>query len=198
MDEIEQKQSGEIVLPVEWYYPKGTRSRYANNILVRTGLYEIIIAFFEVQWPDLLDGEELRELEATHIECVSKVIVRPELVPNLIEILGTRPESSLPLEEVPSLASWQSSEGTQSSYANNMVVQSGQYEVIVSFFEGQLPLIFGTPEETKKQIEKLESVRAECVSKISIPSQLLPVLINTLKTSLEDYLRLKEHYHRGS
>ncbi len=59
---------------------------------------------------------------------------------------------------------WYIPEGTQSHYANNVLVQAGQYEIIISFFETQLPILLGSPKENKRKLEELGSVRADVVS----------------------------------
>jgi len=186
-EQLKQEQSGVTDLPIEWHFPEGMLSRYANSVLVRAGLYEMTIAFLEVQWPDLLD-KEFEELEATRVECVGKIIVRTALVPALIDMLECRPESHQQLEKVPSPGNWDFSEGIPSRYANNMIVQAGQCEAIISFFETQLPIVVGNRKNIGKQIEKL---RLDCVGKISVPPQLLPVLIKALKSGLERHDQLK-------
>jgi Protein of unknown function (DUF3467) len=86
---------------------------------------------------------------------------------------------------------WHFPEDVQSRYANNVLVQNSQYEFIISFFEMQFPLLLGSPEENKVKLEDMESIRAECVSKIIIPHELMQGLINSLQTELEKYRSLK-------
>lgn len=86
---------------------------------------------------------------------------------------------------------WHIPEGVQGRYANNMLVQAGQYEIVISFFETQLPVLLGQPEENKRKLEELGSIRAEFVSKIIVPPDLVPVLINALEVGLENYRQAK-------
>ncbi len=86
---------------------------------------------------------------------------------------------------------WHIPEGTQSHYANNVLVQAGLYEIVISFFEAELPVLFGQPEENKRKLEELGSVRAELVSKIVVPPELVPALINALETGIENYRQAK-------
>ena len=194
MDEAEQQE--EVVLPINWHFPEGKRSQYANSVVVQVGLYEVALSFFEIQRVDLLDPpvrNNEKPFGSMHAKCVSKIIVRPELVPIMIDILETRPENRLQLEGERVSFDWHSWEGTQSHYANHMIVQSGAYEVVISFFETQLPLLFGSPEESKKQIKKLGLIHAECVSRISIPPEIVLILVNALKNGLESYRQSREH-----
>lgn len=80
---------------------------------------------------------------------------------------------------------WHFPEGLISRYANNVLVQQGQYEMIISFFEMQIPMLSGSPEENKAILEKMDSIRAECVGKIIIPRELASGLINALQAELE-------------
>jgi Protein of unknown function (DUF3467) len=82
---------------------------------------------------------------------------------------------------------WHVPEGFQSRYANNTLVQAGQSEIIISFFEMQLPILLGTPEENKMKLEETRKIHAECVSKVIVPPQLLPGLINALQTEYEKF-----------
>jgi Protein of unknown function (DUF3467) len=82
---------------------------------------------------------------------------------------------------------WHFPESIQSRYANNMLVQVGQFEFIISFFEMQLPMLSGSPEENKEKLEEMGAIRAECVSKIVLSPELVPGLINALQTELEKY-----------
>jgi len=91
-EEIEQEQTKIVSLPVDWHFPEGLQSRYANNVLVQAGQYEFVISFFEIQPPLLLGSPEeneakLKQIGAVRAECVSKVIVSPEVIPGLISAL---------------------------------------------------------------------------------------------------------------
>jgi hypothetical protein len=57
--------------------------------------------------------------------------------------------------------------GMTSRYAHHMLVQPGEHEVTLSFFEIFPPLLLGSPEE-QKEILKKEGVKAECVARVTI------------------------------
>lgn len=82
---------------------------------------------------------------------------------------------------------WHFAEELHSRYANNVLVQAGQHEFIISFFEAQPPLLLGSPEENKAKLKQMGSVRAECVSKIVVSPEVIPELISALQTELEKY-----------
>ena len=82
---------------------------------------------------------------------------------------------------------WHVSDSIQSRYATNVLVQAGQYEFIISFFEAQIPLFAGQPEENKAMLEQLGAIRAECVGRIIVAAEQLPNIINALQASLEAY-----------
>lgn len=74
-----------------------------------------------------------------------------------------------------------------SRYANNVVVQHGRNEFIISFFEILPPLILGSDEEKKAQLEKISSVQAECVARIILSPEQVEEIIRVLQDTLEKY-----------
>lgn len=79
-------------IPIEWHVPDNIQSRYASNVFVQPGQYEIILSFFETL-PPLLTGSpeenrtKLQELGAVRADCVARVIINPDLIPKLIQAL---------------------------------------------------------------------------------------------------------------
>lgn len=57
--------------------------------------------------------------------------------------------------------------GMTSRYAHHMLVQPGEHEVTISFFEVFPPLLLGSPDE-QKEILINEGVKAECVARVTI------------------------------
>jgi len=81
-----------ISLPITYTFPANLLSRYANNVVVVPGQQEITIAFFEVQMPILMGNIEEMRLQLTQIgaapaECVSRIIVTPEVLRDVIRTL---------------------------------------------------------------------------------------------------------------
>jgi len=86
---------------------------------------------------------------------------------------------------------WNIPEGFPSPYASNMFAQAGEYEIVLSFFQTKLPLLTGTSEENKAKLEQLESIQAECVSRIIVNPELVPKIIQALQTTYDGYVATK-------
>jgi len=100
------------------------------------------------------------------------------------------PERKQPVG-VPLRIDWHFPEGIQSRYADNVLVQTGQHDIVISFFEAQIPILLGQPEENKKQLEELGTIRVDCVSKIVVSPDLIPIIMKALETGLENYRQAK-------
>ena len=93
MSEAEQeKQSIQIQLPVEWHVPDSIKSVYADNVTAQPRKHDVTISFFESQLPILGDDAErnraiLEKMGAVRAECVGKIVVAAELVPDIIRVL---------------------------------------------------------------------------------------------------------------
>jgi hypothetical protein len=90
-------------------------------------------------------------------------------------------------EEITLSIDWQFPESLQSRYANNVLVQVGPHEFVISFFEMQLPTLFGSPEDNKAKLKEMGKIRADCVSRIIIPPELVQGLIDALQTELDRF-----------
>jgi hypothetical protein len=75
---------------------------------------------------------------------------------------------------------WNYPEDLISGYATNILVQNGEQELYVSFFEAQPPILL-SPEDA----DKLESVKAECFARIIITPDRLAKFIEVLKKQLD-------------
>ena len=95
MSEEEQKRNSVgLTLPVDWHVSENIQSRYATNIVVQPIQHEFVISFFEAQPPIILGTPEenrakYQELGAIRAECVARVIVAAERLPDFIEALQT-------------------------------------------------------------------------------------------------------------
>lgn len=88
----EPKTPKKITLPIQWEIPANIQSRYATNVIVQPGQHEIVISFFETQYPPLAgtpdqNAERLAALGAIRAECVGRIIVAPDQLPSIIEAL---------------------------------------------------------------------------------------------------------------
>ena|SRR5947209_19481006 len=95
MSEEEQKRNSVgLTLPVEWHVSENIQSRYATNIVVQPIQHEFVISYFEAQPPIILGTSEenrakYQELGAIRAECVARVIVAAERLPEFIEAMQT-------------------------------------------------------------------------------------------------------------
>ncbi|SRR5258708_15563564 len=94
MSDEEQEKPQAITLPIEWHVPEGMIGRYVQNVIVQPGKYEMNIFFFENQIPPFVGPPEairdqLLEKGFIRAECVGKITVNPEFLPDIIEALQT-------------------------------------------------------------------------------------------------------------
>jgi len=87
---------------------------------------------------------------------------------------------------------WHVPEDVATQYANNIVVQHTENEFIVSFFETIPPLIIGSPEDIKTQIDGMEEIRSKCVARIIFASEKMRGFIQALNTNFDNFLSKKE------
>ncbi len=77
---------------------------------------------------------------------------------------------------------WNFPDDLLSGYATNILVQVGEQEFFISFFEVQHPVLL-EPED----VTKLESVKAECIAKIIVTPERLTAFIKVLQEQLDAY-----------
>ena len=73
---------------------------------------------------------------------------------------------------------WHTPDGIISRYATNMVVQHDGHDFFLSFFEVVPPMVMG--EDAENQIKELTSIKATCVSRIIIPKERMPSIVEAL------------------
>jgi len=88
-------------------------------------------------------------------------------------------------EQVAVPIQWHVPEDLTCQYATNLVVQHTEHEFVISFFRTAPPLIVGTPEETRAQLEQIGYVRADCVARIVVAASRMPDFVQVLQGSLE-------------
>jgi hypothetical protein len=82
---------------------------------------------------------------------------------------------------------WDYPEDLVSGYATNLLVQVGEHELFVSFFETPPPLLLAP-----RDVEKLENVRAECIARIVIAPERVPKFIEVLQRQLDLFNKNKK------
>ena len=71
-------------------------------------------------------------------------------------------------------------------YVHHVIVQPGQNEITLFFFETHIPPYIGSPEANREYLLK-QSVRFECISKLVVAPQLVPEIIKALQVGLDNY-----------
>ena len=71
-------------------------------------------------------------------------------------------------------------------FANQLVAQFDQHEVILSFFEIRPPMIFGDGTTNKQQAAALKSVKAECVARVVVSRERFPDFVRIQQEKLSD------------
>lgn len=94
MSEIEQEQPEEVVVPIDWFVPESIIGRYVDNVIVQPGKYGITVFFFETQIPPYVGPPEavrdyILKKGSIRSECIGKMIIDPELMPDVIKALET-------------------------------------------------------------------------------------------------------------
>lgn len=101
-------------------------------------------------------------------------------------------EGIQPLEDQhPQLASatidWQIPNDLHSQLATHLVVQSGPDGFIISFFEVRSPILLGSPEKIRAEVEKIKSVPAICVARVVVPIGHMPDFLKVLNENWEQF-----------
>lgn len=81
---------------------------------------------------------------------------------------------------------WDFPEDLWSGYATNILVQTGEEELYVSFFEARPPVILN-----KTDWEKVESVTAQCIARIVITPDRLAKFIDAMQQQLVAFNKKK-------
>ena len=84
-------------------------------------------------------------------------------------------------------------EGMPSAYANHCVVQWGEHECKIAFFEIDPPMLIGTSEEKIEQAKNLGSIKARCVGRIVLAKEFAPKLLKILTEAAERIIAMHQH-----
>jgi len=83
------KQTVKIVgvpVPIKYYIPDQTITRFASNMVIQTIENEFKISFFEIK-PDIILGPSESVPKEVRAECVGSVIVTADRLPKFIQAL---------------------------------------------------------------------------------------------------------------
>ncbi len=87
-------------LPLEWHIPENIPVRYATNLVIQRLENEYLISFFEVLPPILLGtpeeiGEKLGTLNSVRANCVAKIIVSANKMPEFVSVMQRNLEKAI-------------------------------------------------------------------------------------------------------
>lgn len=72
-----------------------------------------------------------------------------------------------------------------SVYGTNLLIQESEFEIILSFFEVQPPILLGTEQENLEEIKKT-GVRADCVARVTIAKDRFDGMVKAMQGFLSD------------
>jgi hypothetical protein len=82
---------------------------------------------------------------------------------------------------------WHIPDDLRAEFATNIVVQKGEHEIFLLFFQAQPPILIGEEEEVERKLSELPAVKAKCVAKVILAPERLADLVRLLTTTLENY-----------
>ena len=77
---------------------------------------------------------------------------------------------------------WDFSEDLVGDYATNVLVQTGEQELFISFFQIHHPVLLAPAD-----VNKVESVTAQCVAKVIVTPERLATFIEVLQKQLDAF-----------
>lgn len=82
----------QFAVSLEWHVPDNIRNVYADQFIVQARTRDFILSFFDTQVPPFSGNDEqnrifLESVKSVRAECVGKIIVAPEMVPDIIKAL---------------------------------------------------------------------------------------------------------------
>jgi len=80
-----------------------------------------------------------------------------------------------------------------SRYATNFVAQHTPNEFVLSFYEVCPPVLLGSSEENRQQLEEMGYIAASCVARLILSPSGMRELIGVLEANLERYEQSMEN-----
>lgn len=76
-------------------------------------------------------------------------------------------------------------------YVTDMVIQHTDQEFLISFWEIQRPMLLGTEEERKAQIQMIEFVENRCVARFVITPDRMQRFLDAMKENVDRYQKAR-------
>jgi hypothetical protein len=93
------------------------------------------------------------------------------------------PNDKMAFKSIP--LDWQIPDDLRAEFATNVIVQKGEHEVFLLFFQAQPPILIG--DDREEQLEQIGSIKAKCVAKVIISPERLGDLIRVLSVTFDGY-----------
>src|SRR5690349_6706648 len=85
-----------ILLKIDWHFPDGLTSKFANHLVIQRDENEVFVSFFELQPPVIMNAEDAKEKlkgkSTIRATCVAKIIVSQSRWAGFVKAFqGTQP-----------------------------------------------------------------------------------------------------------
>lgn len=101
-DQVEVTGSEEAPeVAIDFYVPEEMLAIYSDTALVQHTQNEFIISFFQVPRPYLADPEAVKKIKSLKARCVSRIVVSPNQMQQLLEALTTNYEKYMAKQDKP-------------------------------------------------------------------------------------------------
>jgi len=78
-------------------------------------------------------------------------------------------------------------------YVTDMVVQHSDQEFLISFWEIQRPVLLGSEEERKAQIQMIKFLENRCIARFAITPERMQKFLDAMKENLDRYHKMKSN-----
>jgi hypothetical protein len=80
---------------------------------------------------------------------------------------------------------WQVPDSIITRHATNIVIQRGENELIISFFEVSPPILIGEPKDIEAKLAEIKSIPAICVSRIVVSNDRMKGFTEAFQVALD-------------
>ncbi len=88
-----KKRKDIVSVPIEWRFPDGLTTRFANNILIQSDATEFYISFFEIL-PPAISQDDFEKLTAIPADCVARIAIPRDRMPAFIRAMQEHSEKA--------------------------------------------------------------------------------------------------------
>jgi hypothetical protein len=84
----------QVAVPLDWYIPDSIKNVYSDQLMVQARARDFILSFFDTQIPPFSGTIEqnqafIESVKSVRAECVGRIIVAPDMIPDIIQALQT-------------------------------------------------------------------------------------------------------------